>query len=394
MTLRTDQTISNATMSQVGRGRPRVAVLYHQFPHYRAPVLRLLSQSEAYGYSFYGSLNDFSGIRAFTGDESIRIEPLNVVKTKRGFRISGIGKIIRSSFDAYIILGNPNIQATWLLAIWGRLTGKKVLFWTHGWLKRERGLQRSIRRLYYCLAHTVLVYGERAREIGRLEGFPEDRIRVIYNSLDYAESERILKKLESGTVQPLAKSLFTEPERPLLICTARLTDLCKLDLLIMAAATLSRRGTPVNVLLVGDGPARERLEVLARNLSVDVHFFGACYDESTVGQLIYEADATVSPGKIGLTAIHSLTYGTPAFTHGNMDRQMPEVEAIVPGETGGYFREGDADDLAEVLARWLLSNPDRTEVRAKCRATVAQKWNPENQRLLIEQALDDCPSGI
>src|SRR5690606_7625074 len=116
------------------------------------------------------------------------------------------------------------------------------------------------------LAHTVLVYGERAREIGRLEGFPEDRIRVIYNSLDYAESERILKKLESGTVQPLAKSLFTEPERPLLICTARLTDLCKLDLLIMAAATLSRRGTPVNVLLVGDGPARERLEVLARNL--------------------------------------------------------------------------------------------------------------------------------
>ena len=44
-------------------------------------------------------------------------------------------------------------------------------------------------------------------------------------------------------------------------------------------------------------------------------------------------DITVSPDKVGLTAIHSMAYGRPVITHDNMDRQGPEVEAVIPGRT-------------------------------------------------------------
>ena len=44
----------------------------------------------------------------------------------------------------------------------------------------------------------------------------------------------------------------------------------------------------------------------------------------------------VSPGNVGLTAIHSLSYGTPVLTHNNFNNQMPEVESIQPG-FNGYF---------------------------------------------------------
>ena len=44
------------------------------------------------------------------------------------------------------------------------------------------------------------------------------------------------------------------------------------------------------------------------------HFQGAVFDESN-SELIYHSDLCVSPGNVGLTAIHSLTYGVPVATH-------------------------------------------------------------------------------
>lgn len=369
----------------------KIAVIYHQFPHYRAPVLRALAMDGRHDYSFWASPEDFSGIKAFKGDETVQIRPLQVTPTRHGFRLRGYLPILRdSSIDALIILGNPNIVATWILAIIGRLQGKKVLFWAHGWLRHESAPKRALREAYFRLSHMLLVYGERSKEIGQAQGYPPGRIRVIYNSLDFKRAEAIFRSLQDGPERDHSKGIFPDPDRPLLICTARLTDLCRFDLLISAAHTLKQRGRPVNVLLVGDGPARAALERQASELGVDVHFFGACYDEATLGRLIYDADATVSPGKIGLTAIHSLSYGTPAFTHSDLDRQMPEVEAITPGKTGAFFRHGDAQDLADALQRWFDANPDRAAVRQACHATIAQKWNPDNQRKLIEDALDAC----
>jgi glycosyltransferase involved in cell wall biosynthesis len=361
----------------------KVAVIYHQFPHYRAPVLRSLSKSNRYEYIFWASVEDFSGIKAFKGDSTVSVNPLNTQLTKRGFRVNGYSAILKDrSIDAFLILGNPNILATWLIACFGRLTGKKVLFWAHGWLRQESSFKMLLRNSYFRLSHFLLVYGERSKSIGVTSGYPSERIHVIYNSLDFERAEDIFG------------NMFPEPQRPLLICTARLTDQCRFDILIAAAETLKQRGKPVNILLVGEGPARNSLERLASKLEVDVYFYGACYDEITLGRLIYDADATVSPGKIGLTAIHSLTYGTPAFTHGDMDRQMPEVEAITPGISGDFFSYGDSNDLADTLQRWFDTGRDRAEIRRCCHSVIAQKWNPTNQRILIEKALDACFEGV
>ena len=53
------------------------------------------------------------------------------------------------------------------------------------------------------------------------------------------------------------------------------------------------------------------------NLQDQIWFYGACYDESKLGELIFNADLCVSPGNVGLTAVHSMGYGTPVITHNN-----------------------------------------------------------------------------
>ncbi len=148
-------------------------------------------------------------------------------------------------------------------------------------------------------------------------------------------------------------------------------------------------GRPVDILLVGDGPERASLETLAGQLGVSVNFYGACYDETVLADLIYGADLTVSPGKIGLTVIHSLSYGTPAITHDNLDEQMPEVEAIIPGVTGALFRQNDARALATCIDDWLSSGRDRATVRLACRSVVEDVWNPATQRDLIDRAVSE-----
>lgn len=369
----------------------KVGIIYHHYPHYRAPVLRALAASEKHDYQFWGSLDDVAGIKAFVGDEKVHIQPLSFRVAGARWHLRGYWPaILDKNIKALVVIANPNMPASWVIAIIGRLMGKKILFWGHGWLRRESFAKSVFRQVYFRLAHRVLVYGDRARELGSQFGYPRDRIDPVYNSLDYENAQRALTEIErneeGGGLLP--QSFFRDANRPLVICTARITKLCRFDLLFEAASQLASQGKPINILLVGDGPERQSLEERAKRLQLDVCFFGACYDETILARLLYYADVTISPGKIGLTVIHSLTYGTPAITHGYLDEQMPEVEAIEPGRTGMLFNYNESADLARTVNEWFEASHDRDWVRKACQTVVADKWNPFVQARLIDRSVD------
>lgn len=373
--------------SVAGQALLRVAVVYHAWPHYRQPVMQAMDRSASIAYDFLGSGAPFDGVphaeigsvARFVRAPFRRFGPLV-------WQWGAVRAACDPRYQAIVLLANPNFVSTWLAAVIARARGIPVLFWGHGWLSRERPHKRAVRRIYFGLADRFLVYAERGKRLGAETGFPAERITVVYNSLDVARADAVIARIErEGGPRP--QSLFADPDRPLLICTARLTPKCRFDLLLTAAARLSAQDRPVNVLLVGDGVERAALERQAGDLGVAVRFFGACHDEEVVGPLIYHADLTVSPGKIGLTAMHSLMYGTPAVTHGDFDAQMPEVEAIEAGRTGAFFRRDDAEDLAHTIAEWLAAAPPRSQLRVAARATIRAKWTPQAQARIIEQAV-------
>lgn len=363
-----------------------IAVVYHMIPHYRSAVMRQLDKSTSNTFWFFGNDAAFDGVEPMPKEQLKRFVVAPFMCWRELYwQSASIAVALSPKFDAVIYLANPNFISTWLGAILARFTGKRVLFWTHGWLKGEALPKSAVRHAFYRLADQVLVYGERALELGVKSGFARDRITVVYNSLDSDLAWEVTKKIERGILStPSPRSLFSNPSLPLLICTARLTKLCRFDILFDAATKLEERGRPVNILLVGEGPEREALRASAKQKRLNVHFFGACYDEEILGRLIYDADLTVSPGKIGLTAIHSLMYGTPAVTHSDLDAQMPEVEALVEGVTGSLFERDNADSLVKVIETWLSSERDRAKVRADCRAIIGSKWNPSEQSRIIE----------
>jgi glycosyltransferase involved in cell wall biosynthesis len=378
-----------APSGEAGAGKlVRVAVVYHVWPHYRQPVMQAMDRSDAIAYDFYGSGEALEGVLHAPTASVARFVRAPFRRWGKLLWQPGAVRAARDGrYQAIILLADPNFASTWVAATLARWRGVPVLFWGHGWLRPESAIKQAVRRTYFALSHRFLVYAERGKQLGMEAGFAAERITVVYNSLDVARADAVIAGIEEGADHARPQDLFAQPERPLLICTARLTARCRFDLLLTAAETLSRRGFPVNVLLVGDGPERAALERQAEDLGIAVHFFGACHDENVVGPMLYHADLTVSPGKIGLTAMHSLMYGTPAVTHGDFDAQMPEVEAIEPGRTGAFFKRDDAADLARTIARWLDVGPPRERVRANARATIRAKWTPQVQAELIEQAV-------
>ncbi len=294
---------------------------------------------------------------------------------------------IRRDIQAIVFSGDAHFLTTWISALLARLSGKRVLFWTHGWIRQEHGPKRWIRCAFYHLAHGLLLYGHRARSIGIKEGFRSEDLYVVYNSLDYEHQKALRAQITPERLGYVRRELFEEPHRPLIICTSRLHKARRLDLLLEAIYVLRDQQHEVNLLLVGDGPERPTLERLASRYELPARFYGACYDEETLAELIMTANVTVAPGKVGLTAMHSLAYGTPVITHDNPDQQMPEWEAITPGLNGAFFKQGDVADLARVIYEWTKSVLPDEQIRGQCCSVIDRYYHPEFQCAVIEQAV-------
>lgn len=368
-----------------------VAVVHHFFAHYRGAIIEELVKSGSHDYSFVGDNVDPQGLGrvAYEFSDGARFIHAPCIAMAGGVLLQrGLIRLALSrKFDAVVYLGDVHYASTWVSAALARLTGKRVLFWTHGWLKNEDGLRSSLRCAFYRIAHGLLLYGDRAKQIGLTKGFHADDLYVIYNSLDKRTQERVRSEITADDIRSERIRLFGHWDRPVVICAGRLVRERRLDLLLEAAHSLQEEGHRIDILLVGDGPEKASLEASARDKQVCASFPGACYDERQLGLMFMLSNVTVFPGAIGLTAMHSLVYGTPVITHDDAEDQKPEWEAIVPDVNGQLFKKGDVGGLARAIGAWTRTAlPDET-VRRQCYTSIDRHYDPRYQTQMIDLAV-------
>jgi len=380
-------------MGEQGLTGRRVCIAYPFFPHYREPVLRELLEHGRHRYTLLADRASAEpSIKAWdapTGVDWVQA-PVWRLGRRKGVYIQP--RMVLAGFsrryDTLIIHSGVWWPTTWLCALAGRLTGKRVLSWGHGWTRREGGLRGRVRRLYYRLYHAHMTYGHFAKVLFMEYGDAPERIHVIYNSLDYEAQKAQRRSVTPEELDDVKRRVMGGVDRPVAVCTTRLVPYRRLELLIEAAAILKAQGREVDVLLVGEGPERGRLERLAAERGVRCVFYGACYDEAVLCRLIMMSNVMVAPGVIGLAAVHAHAYGTPVVTKREPEGHGPEFEAVVPGVNGAFFRGGDAADLARALAEWTRSPRADEAVRERCERIVERFWNAPFQRRCIERAVD------
>lgn len=263
---------------------------------------------------------------------------------------------------------------------------KRIYIWTHGWYGKETGIVAKLKLWQFKKVTGAFVYGDRSKKLLIEQGIPEEKLFAIHNSLDYDTQKKLRNSIQSSDIY---KEHFHN-ERPVIIFIGRLTKVKKLDMVIDALHNLSENGEKYNLVFVGDGAERINLgnRVIALGMQDHVWFYGACYDEKTNAELIYNADLCVSPGNVGLTAMHALVFGCPVITHNSFEWQMPEYEAIQTGVTGDFFKRDDVKDLAVSISRWFLKNSvRRREVREACFREIDTNWSPYYQMDVIKKNL-------
>jgi glycosyltransferase involved in cell wall biosynthesis len=82
-----------------------------------------------------------------------------------------------------------------------------------------------------------------------------------------------------------------------------------------------------------------------------------------------------------------MVYGTPVITHNNFSFQMPEFEAIIEGETGGYFEYNEVDSLVSSIIDWFENKLNRDELRQNCQKVIDEKYNPHVQLEIIRKVI-------
>lgn len=367
----------------------RVALFQNIVAHYRQALLRELENIPAIElHLFADTCVDGQDIPVVDPSAHPRFHRTQCRRILRAtWQLGAVREAATGKFDVYVFMGDASWLSTWVGALVARARGCRVLFWTHGWTRRDHGLKKLARVLFYRLADGLLLYGEHGKRMGVESGFAPRALHVVYNSLDFEHQQALSASTSRTDIQNTCQRLFGITEVPVVLATARLTSSKRFDMLIRACA-LARKDRPtLHLLVVGDGPEKAALEQLAKDCKVPAAFVGACYDESTLAQYFACANVTVSPGNIGLTCIHSMGYGVPVITHGDAEHQGPEWEAVVPGLTGTLVRQGSVEDLAQAIVEWTTTAGTTEQTRDACLNAIRDRYHPRVQARLLSEAM-------
>lgn len=238
-----------------------------------------------------------------------------------------------------------------------------------------------VRALDHLLAPgtaSVLAVSEFARDFAvTQQGFPEDRVEVVYNPVD-------VKRFRPPTDQERQASrraLGLAPSDRVVACLTRFHPVKGIDVLLDAWPEVAGRVGGARLLLIGEGPLREELEAQAAETcpAGSVRFLGYRVD---VQETLAAADAAVLPSRaegFSVAALEVLACGLPlvATRVGGNDRVVGNGRSGLlvdpedpPALAAGLIEILSDDGLRERLARGAAESVREYDLRAFARRLV------------------------
>jgi glycosyltransferase involved in cell wall biosynthesis len=208
---------------------------------------------------------------------------------------------------------------------------------------RAAGVAAFANRLAVWRSGFIVSVSQQASAISRAEGASIGRLRVIRNGIDLNRSGRAAHE-----ARPRCHA----------VAVGRLTTVKDLETMLRAASIVSNALPSFHLDVVGDGPSRQALEVLQRQLGLERHvtFRGATDDVAgTLGDADLFVQSSLSEG-ISLTLLEAMAAGVPiaATDVGG----TPEV--VEHGVTGLLVKPQDPGALAEAMLT-ILQDRDVAE---------------------------------
>lgn len=367
--------------------RKKICCIFNYPPHYRKAIYELMDRE--LNCDFYFGENVPGNLKSMDCKilSGFKYKYKNYIIKRKIIWQSGILRLLlKKEYNTYILSVDMASLSEWIFLYLAHLLGKKTYLWTHGWYGKENILSKLKKKAFYYPCTGLLLYSEYAKNLMVKEGIKKEKLYVIANSLDYDQQLQIRNNLTKNKIY----NIHFQNRYPTIIFIGRLEVPKKLSNILSAISILEEQNIFINCVFIGEGNDMNHLKKLSEQLNIKdrVWFYGACYDDNKIAQLIYNADICISPGNVGLTAIHSLSFGTPVITHNNFPNQMPEFEAIIENKNGAFFQENNLHSLVMTIKNWLKQHPQKDkEIISECYNSIDTKYNPYYQINIIKRAL-------
>ena len=345
--------VSAQHIAPSSKAMPNVLMVQRIGPHYRLRLFQALSRlKDIRFYVSYGEARPSDSLQSVFPTHINYLPVTNYWLTKRGpvlWQSRVLHNFLSKKVDIVILEANPYVISSVMLCMFAFIFRKKVLLWGHGVGSKKNWLVRIMKVVIPRLLGGFVFYDrDRASQLV-MWGLPKRNVFVVNNSVD------------TEVINTLALE-WKKQKRKNILFIGRFIIEKRLELLIQGFS-LAKDKLPsyITLTLVGDGPERANLSTLVHDLKLElkVRFMGEMTNESDLAEIFNDSWVSVSPGRIGLSAVHSLAYGVPLLV-ADAEQHSPEIALLQNQQTGVYFKSLDPLDLANKLID-MWNDPLRLE---------------------------------
>ncbi len=347
--------------------RTRIAVIQGMCRPYRAHFFEELAKVEDTEFTFLlGRAPNYMTHAAFLKPEDISIFKFNYQflpsisyqgkiptepfhwKRSLKFYPTLLFRILKGKYDAVITESGLYLDLVPLL-LGCRLTKRPIILWNGGNIKDNapKPTDPLINKLVYVIVSFVhkrcdatIAYGKGSREFLIFLGVDPNKIFIATNTVDNFFFEEI-PEVSREKVEMLRKQLGLE-NRKVVLYAGSLELRKRLDILINAFERTNAALPETSLLILGDGPDKDRLVELCntKGLTKDVKFVGKV-GYYTVPLYYALSDVFVLPSQGGITVMEAMASGKPVIVSEECNA-LYSVPGIVRAEENGFIvKKGD-----------------------------------------------------
>lgn len=279
---------------------------------------------------------------------------------------------VRRRFSIHTLFSDPQVPA--------RLRGRPIRNALRKLLGRRTPRLLALRISPLLCRMTICVSDAVRESLIRNYGFPARKMTTVHNGANVVE----FVLCERNRVAVRAR-LGLSAEDFVLVCTARLSKIKGIDILLSAMAKVVHGGTSCRCIIVGDGPLREDLSRQMRDLDLRGHVFFEGFQEDVRPYLQAASAFVLTSHREGLplSIVEAMACGLPCV----VTNVGGNAEAVTHKLHGFVVSPGSVAEVADAIS-YLAKHPEeRAQMSGRARLRACTEFNMEDRIAEIKRII-------
>lgn len=249
----------------------------------------------------------------------------------------------------------------------------------HGWTIHTNSvkLYEYLDRFFLRFFDKIIVVSDSIKNTLLNSRISAHKIEKIYNTVDC----EMVKN--NASLNEIRKRFHLSQSDKLVGAIGRLSKEKGIDYLLSAGIEIIAKYPDVKILIIGDGPERQNLETLAKQLRISKNVIFCGFQEN-VTEFYHLIDIVVLPSiteGLPMVLLEALTYSKPIVA--TRVGGIPEV--ITNGKTGILVEPQNPSRLAEGIIRILKNPEEANRMASEGRKLVEECFNSNDWNKKVEK---------